>query len=174
MRVIYVAGPFRGKNAWKVEQNIRVAEDAGMVVAQLGAVPLIPHTMCRFFDGTMTGQFWIDATLDLLRRCDAMLVVGGWENSEGTKGEIQEAAVLGIPVFKSFDSLRLWIAEVTAETMLDRNRRLESLLLDMAARAKEYGNRENAAAIERQMAYHGYRRCDTPACNCNGFHKDKR
>lgn len=36
MRIIYVAGPFRGSNAWEIEQNIRRAEAVGLAVAKVG------------------------------------------------------------------------------------------------------------------------------------------
>lgn len=29
MKKIYIAGPYRGSNAWDVEQNIRMAEELG-------------------------------------------------------------------------------------------------------------------------------------------------
>lgn len=116
MPLIYVAGPFRGANAWEVEKNIRVIEDLGFEIATLGAVPLMPHPMTRFFDGTMTDQFWIDVTLDLMRRCDAICVARHWEESVGTKGEIEEAKRLGMPLFFEEKSgwpgaLNAWIKE---------------------------------------------------------------
>lgn len=91
MKHVYVAGPYRGPNRWVVHQNIQLAEALGMQVACLGAVPVIPHTMYSAFDGTITNEFWLEATLELLRRCDALLLVPGWERSVGAKGEKIEA-----------------------------------------------------------------------------------
>ena len=99
MKIIYIAGPYRAENRWLLEKNIRNAENAAFVLANDGWVPLCPHTSYRFFDGTLTDEFWIEGTLELLRRSDAVFVCEGWENSEGTKGEIREATKLGIPVF---------------------------------------------------------------------------
>ena len=101
MKLIYIAGPFRAKNGWEIERNIREAEELALVVAQLGAVPVCPHTMYRFFNGVLLDQFWLDATLDLLRVCDAILLLPRWRESQGAKGERDEAMTIGIPVFNT-------------------------------------------------------------------------
>jgi len=99
MRVVYIAGPFRGRTRWDVMQNVRRAEEVALEVAQLGAMPLCPHTNTANFDGLITSQFWIDGTLELMRRCDAVVLVAGWRESEGTCGEVREAHRLKLPVF---------------------------------------------------------------------------
>jgi hypothetical protein len=100
MKVIYIAGPFRGVNTWEVEQNVRRAESVAFAVALTGAMPLCPHTNTRFFNGTITAEFWLRGTLELLRRADAVVLVAGWEKSIGTRAEIVEADKIGIPVFE--------------------------------------------------------------------------
>lgn len=97
--LIYVAGPFRASNAWLVEKNIRRAEELGMRVAELGGTPVIPHTMYRFWNGTLTDEFWLSATLDLLRRCDAAVFTENWESSSGARGELAECKKLGFSYF---------------------------------------------------------------------------
>ncbi len=42
--------------------------------------------------------FWLDGTLELMRRCDAVLLVPGWESSSGTRAEIEEALALKMQV----------------------------------------------------------------------------
>ena len=113
MKVIYIAGPYRASNAWALEQNIRTAEYAAYNVAQKGASFICPHTNSRNFDGTITDQFWLDATMELMRRCDAVLVVGiAPEKSVGTTLEIIEAHRTGLPVFKgtkAMSHLQRWL-----------------------------------------------------------------
>jgi hypothetical protein len=109
MIVVFIAGPFRGADAWTVEQNVRVAEVAAYQVANLGAMPLCPHTNTRFFDGTLTDEFWLEGTLELMRRCDVVLMVGGWRESSGALGEREEAKRLGLHVAYSIDELARWL-----------------------------------------------------------------
>lgn len=111
MKVVYVAGKFRGANAWEVAENVRVAERVGMEVAQAGAMPMIPHANTAHFDGTMDDQFWLDGTMELLRRCDAVALAGNWRASGGACMEKDEAHRLGIPVFFSIHELRHWLRD---------------------------------------------------------------
>lgn len=107
--VVYVAGKFRGPNAWTIECNIRNAEHVGMLVAQAGGMPLIPHANTRFFHGTMSDEFWLEGTIELLRRCDALITVADWRESVGAKAEVAEAERLNIPIFHNATSLHSWI-----------------------------------------------------------------
>ena len=97
-RVIYVAGPFRGKTPWDVEKNIRRAEELAFRVANAGAMPLCPHTMTRYFDKQCTDEFWLAGTLELLERCDAIILTANWEQSTGARGEYDRAGALNLPV----------------------------------------------------------------------------
>ena len=99
MKIIYIAGAYRGDNAWEVTQNVNAAECVAWDVARRGYMPLCPHTNTRNFDGTLTPEFWLEGTLELMRRCDAVVLVPGWKMSQGTHGEIAEAKRLGIPVY---------------------------------------------------------------------------
>lgn len=106
MLVVYVAGPFRGPNAWAVEQNIRRSEELAFRVAETGCMPLCPHTNTRFFDGTLSGEFWLAGTLELMRRCDAVIFTPDYDKSVGALGELAEAQRLGLSCF--FDIAALW------------------------------------------------------------------
>ena len=111
MKVVYIAGPYRADGAWEIEQNIRRAEEAGLHIAHLGVTPLIPHTMTRFMQGTLTDKYWLEATLELMRRADALYLLNGWEASSGSRGEKAEAERLGLPVFydSNVDDLIAWL-----------------------------------------------------------------
>lgn len=109
LKIIYVAGPFRGPTPWDVECNIRQAEELALQVAKAGAVPLVPHTLYRFFDKSLPDEFWLDATSDLLRRCDAVLLGPRWAESSGARAEKALAEKIEIPVFDSFAALEGWI-----------------------------------------------------------------
>ena len=109
MQVVYIAGPFTGKTAWDVEQNVRRAEILALEVARLGAMPLCPHTNTRFFYGQCDEEFWYAGTMELLCRCDAVFMVPGWEHSKGATTERACAIELGIPVFHGVHGLSNWL-----------------------------------------------------------------
>lgn len=110
MKLVYIAGPYRAATPWQVEQNIRNAESVAYQVAGMGVAILCPHTMTRYWDRSYTDQYWLEATLEMMRRCDAVVLVPGWESSTGTLGEVAEAEALGIPVFRACGhGLREWI-----------------------------------------------------------------
>jgi nucleoside 2-deoxyribosyltransferase len=115
MKVVYIAGPYTGSTAWDIEQNVRSAEQVALIVARSGAAPLCPHANARFFYGQCTEEFWYEATIEMLRRCDGVVLTAGWENSKGACAEAEEAKRLEIPLFDldnapgvSLAALRAW------------------------------------------------------------------
>lgn len=99
MKVIYIAGKYRGPNAWAVEQNIRAAEDIAAKVWAMGHAALCPHANARHMEGVASDDVFLAGTLELMRRCDAVVLVPNWRDSEGARAEVAEAERLGIPVF---------------------------------------------------------------------------
>lgn len=98
MMVVYIAGPFRAAHAWGIEQNVRRAECVAYQVFAGGHVALCPHTNTRHFDGSLPDQIFIDGTLELMRRCDVVIVLPDFQKSQGTLGEIAEARRLEMPL----------------------------------------------------------------------------
>jgi len=112
MKVVYVAGPYRGKNNWEIENNIRRAEEVALRIWRTGKAAVIcPHTETRFFQGAAPDEIWLDGTLELLRRCDAIFLLPGWLDSVGTRGERHEAIHRGLRVFARFNDLLRWLDE---------------------------------------------------------------
>lgn len=99
MKVVYIAGKFRGPTAWDIAENVRAAERAALEVAKRGAMPLCPHANTAHFHGQLTDQFWIDGTLELLKRCDGILCISGWMNSAGALAEHAYADANGIEIW---------------------------------------------------------------------------
>lgn len=118
-KVVYVAGKFRGSthpewgyNAWEQEENIRVAErlahDVWTKTDGL-AVPICPHSMTRHYQGSGPDDLWLDGDIELLLRCDAILMVDNWEDSVGAIEEKKTAEYHGIPVFYDIGELQVWL-----------------------------------------------------------------
>ena len=103
--VIFLAGPYTAKSMSDIEANVTNAARWGGVVKRLGWVPMCPHTnshrialeSMRDF-GLCHKSFYTDA-LALLERCDAILMIEGYEQSEGAKAAHAFAEEHDIPVF---------------------------------------------------------------------------
>lgn len=108
MKVVYIAGPFRGANAWEIERNIRRAETLALVAWRAGFAVICPHTNTRFFHGAAPDELWLKGDLALLRRCDAVLTTEDWERSEGAHAEVMEAHQRNIRVFDDVKDLVVW------------------------------------------------------------------
>lgn len=106
-KVIYVAGPVRDHNTgpdgaynyYHQLKNCRVAEQISWEVWKAGGAPICPHMNTLNYQGSLPDKIWLDGDISILLRCDALLVCPGWENSSGTKAEIQAAEEADIPVF---------------------------------------------------------------------------
>lgn len=117
IKVVYVAGPFRAMNAngrvncWGVQKNVMAAMTLALEVWKLGAVALCPHSNTMFFsdaDG-IADNMWLDGDLELVRRCDALILTPDWERSSGARAEAKYADSHNIPVFFSIAALQDWL-----------------------------------------------------------------
>jgi hypothetical protein len=110
VRVVYIAGPYRAPNAWEIEQNIRRAEGLALEVWRAGAAAICPHANTRFFQGAAEDGLWLEGDLEILKRCDAILMTPNWTLSNGARAELACAMAHGIPAFYTLDELRRWLA----------------------------------------------------------------
>ena len=98
MKVAYIAGPYRGKTHYEVEQNIRAAEAVAIKYWQLGYAVICPHKNTAHFDGLAPDEVWLKGDLEILKRCDLIVMVPGWERSSGAIAEKELAEDCGIEV----------------------------------------------------------------------------
>lgn len=108
-KLIYVAGPYRGVTPQEIELNIQSAKQVGKLCADLGWYPVIPHTNTAGFEHLcpeIKDEFWLENTLELMERCDAVIMCPGWEHSSGSRGEYETARKIGIPVYLTTEELK--------------------------------------------------------------------
>jgi hypothetical protein len=109
LALVFVAGPYRAPSEREVVLNIQRAEELALRVWKSGAACLCSHKNTALFGGAAPDTVWLDGALEMLRRCDAVVCVDGWRNSEGAVGEVSLAKELGIPVFEDFGEFRQWL-----------------------------------------------------------------
>ena len=87
MRVIYVAGSYTGDSHNAVFENIMAARTAARRLWFEGWAVICPHTNSMFMDGQNTSRVFIEGDIEILKRCDAIYMLKGWELSAGAYAE---------------------------------------------------------------------------------------
>ncbi len=107
MKLVYVAGRYRSKSKDGVRLNIQAASHVGAIASERGWYPVIPHMNTAGHEHITDNddQFYLDGTLELMRRCDAVVMVPGWTESKGAISEHNEAQRLEMPIYLTVDEL---------------------------------------------------------------------
>jgi len=103
---IYVSGPYTADTPTQIEENIDAAREAALELLRMGHTPFCPHTHTAFWDvygPDLPDERFLRLGLDWLERCDAILLLPGWENSEGSKVEMGRAEELELQVFDDIE-----------------------------------------------------------------------
>jgi len=103
---VYIAGKLNGKAVdylKNVSDMMVVAEEVrqkgfSVFIPAIDLLMGIKHGYTNYHDYFDNGQPWLMAA-------DAVFLVPGWEESKGTKDEIDTAIELGIPVFSNINEL---------------------------------------------------------------------
>ena len=90
--------PLRIANALGIVRNVRRSEDRALQLWRSGYDGLCPHTNPRLFQGAADDDVWLRGDVEMLKRCDAIALVDGWEQSDGARSELQVAQELGLDV----------------------------------------------------------------------------
>jgi nucleoside 2-deoxyribosyltransferase len=105
MKLVYLAGSYRGKSKfpplnWLQRQiNIHRARAAAKELWKMGFSVLAPHLNTCNFDGLCPDQVFLDGTMEMMKRCDAVALLPNWFDSSGTLAEIKKADELKIPIY---------------------------------------------------------------------------
>ena len=113
IKQVYIAGPFIGDGSVaQITRNCFEAIRIAKLVIHRGAYPQLSHALgMHAMDGCgKDEQWWYDATLEQLLRCDAVYMVPGWACSKGAVNELRIALEKGMPVFYNLMDLEDWLA----------------------------------------------------------------
>lgn len=103
MKIIYLTGPFRGDGSKEAKQaNIQMAKKFVQIFIENKIAYYSPHLNIDQEIIDLPGgenTFSWNMNFEILKRSDALAVLPGWENSSGTRKEIEEAKKLNLPVF---------------------------------------------------------------------------
>ncbi len=99
MKLVYIAGPYTADTTWQTVQNIRKAEEAALHYWRKGFAVICPHKNTALFDGACPDETWLEGDLEMLRRCDVIVLLPHWQTSPGARREVKEALDCGIQVW---------------------------------------------------------------------------
>ena len=102
MKTIYISGPMSNTP----NSNLEEFDKAEKQLKQLGFDVLNPHKICeevnmRFFEMGRIPEYedyLKEDILQMLSKCDKVLVLNGWRGSKGAKLEIANAIACGLDV----------------------------------------------------------------------------
>ena len=105
--IIYLAGHYRAKTVFGKALNILKAYIMAIRISRRGYVVFCPHMNTCLFDLFCHHDdiFWLKAGLDFLKRCDAIFLMKGWQDSHGSIGEYYQAKNKCLPIYKNLDEL---------------------------------------------------------------------
>ncbi len=108
MTYVYIAGPYRGKAThdhrgyFEIDANINRAKEAAATLARLSIPFFCPHLNSAHFEviaPDVKSMYWLEMDMVFVDLASALWILEGWEDSQGTLGEIARAKENGQPVF---------------------------------------------------------------------------
>ncbi len=107
MKRIYVAGPYNAANVIDVLSNVRVGIDTSIKAIEAGF-----SVFCPFLDfhygliSSLSIEQYRANSMAWVAVSDAILLLPGWQRSEGVREELRVASIHGIPSYESLDELQ--------------------------------------------------------------------
>ena len=106
MKVIYLASPYRSspqfgyKSEFGLFSNWMSAHEISRRIWKLGAACISPVSNTFCFSGQdIQDEIFIEGDLEIISRCDAVLLNDNWQTSKGCTAEMEFAEANNIKVF---------------------------------------------------------------------------
>jgi uncharacterized protein DUF4406 len=108
--LIYVAGKYSGD----IDANIAAARQVAIALWEKGHAVICPHLNSAHMeqDCKATWQDYLDGDMNMVSRCDALVMLEGWQDSKGANMEHEYATSLGMPIYYAPDLPELHPTEV--------------------------------------------------------------
>lgn len=97
--ILYTAGPYRAPTLRGIKRNIDNAYAVAGELWMMGHPTICPHANTAYMDGEGTDNVFLQGDLRILERCDAIVMLPGYEKSKGATAELNWAVAHGLEVF---------------------------------------------------------------------------
>lgn len=98
MILAYISGPYRSASLEGVMDNIAVARKVALKYWKAGYAVICPHLNTALMDGQCADHVWLDGDIEMLKRCDVIVMLPKWKSSVGAKIERDAAIEAGLAV----------------------------------------------------------------------------
>lgn len=99
MKRVFISGPYRAATEYGVLRNIEHARDVAVKLWQVGYAVFCPHMNSAGLGGSVPDDAFIEGCLAWVQAADLVVMLDGWERSDGAKAELALALTIGIPVY---------------------------------------------------------------------------
>lgn len=97
-KVVYIIGPYRGETSYRTLHNIIDTFKWVDWCWEHDFIPVCTHMSAAFTNKVISDKAVLEGYIEIMSRCDAVLLTGDWESSEGAIQEHTAARELGLPV----------------------------------------------------------------------------
>lgn len=106
----FIGGPYSSKYGWfgRVSNILRMARYKYHIL-KMGYVPVAPNVIYCLLSHLQPREYWLEGTQKLLRQCDVLFLIPGWESSSGARAEHDLAASNNQPIFTSLTELKRYL-----------------------------------------------------------------
>lgn len=105
MKRVYVAGPYRAPDVLGMLRNIREGIRVAVLLMETGDAPFCPWLDHQYgLQAEIPLETYQKTSMAWLEVSDAVVLVHGWQKSQGTLAEIRRARGLGIPVYDGVEA----------------------------------------------------------------------
>jgi hypothetical protein len=99
--MLYTAGPLRSAQGDDgLLKNMLAAREVMLELTRMGYAVFCPHTSSFLCGGALPDDYtWLDVDREIISRCDGVVFLPGWPQSEGSCCEREFAIANDIPCF---------------------------------------------------------------------------
>lgn len=113
LKIVFICGHYGDSQGYlSIERNIAAAREMAAALVRSGYGYYCPHLNSTHFEvitPEIPVEFWYRMDHLIMRGCDALITLPGWETSSGARGDIDEARRLGLIVAHSLSSLDVFM-----------------------------------------------------------------
>ena len=98
MKVLYTAGRYSGE----IDINIQKAREIAIKLWEMGYAVVCPHLNSAHMERDCKAKYedFLAGDFEIIERCNAVIMIPGWQNSNGACKEKLHAEKMGIPVYE--------------------------------------------------------------------------